>query len=627
MQKVGKFMKKTGKIVAVVMSGALCLQSVFSSVNVFAKIDTSSISCSDSYYVSSMSEDNVTVEVQNNIVSVSKLPNSLNYSEIKLSLYEDETGMTVNECCIPVGNAIEMSLNGWADGKYYLQIFYKNMSNDRYQGYTSYWKNREGTLLEISNGTAKIGQALVYGRNYYILQDRDSSSTALQELLKEDAYVQWKNNSIDDTVKNIVAGSSNDMEKAQRIHDWICENIYYNKDLEGGMIRDKNMSAYDVLEQKSSLGRGFSRLNAAMLRAVGIPCRVVEGVYLYNSDARWTISSVNYASVNHAWNEAYISNRWVIIDTTFDTSNIVQREIYSIGTGLSNRKNFDISLEAFSQLHYIVDEDYSFVNLKNVTNTPKITESPNATATPNVSPTTKATMTPGITSTPSQTEIPEATMPVDEVEASGEPTKLPGTPLPTSTVLVSASPTVIPMSTADATKQPATTVTPKVVVTVKPTSTVEATMSPNLQGTAIPEVQNTKLPMNTEGPVRGEDTPATQLPMDTGEPMVTEQVNVTSSPTPSATDIADSGNTVSQVTKKDKVSLVFGKNSATIKKGKTLKIKFSLNGTKERVTWVSSNKKIATVDKNGVVRAKKKGKVTITAKVLGIKKRIVFRIK
>ncbi|MCD8074506.1 MAG: Ig-like domain-containing protein [Lachnospiraceae bacterium] len=49
--------------------------------------------------------------------------------------------------------------------------------------------------------------------------------------------------------------------------------------------------------------------------------------------------------------------------------------------------------------------------------------------------------------------------------------------------------------------------------------------------------------------------------------------------------------------------------------GDTQKLKIS--GTTETVTWTSSNKKIASVNKNGKVTAKKAGTVTITATVLG----------
>lgn len=57
------------------------------------------------------------------------------------------------------------------------------------------------------------------------------------------------------------------------------------------------------------------------------------------------------------------------------------------------------------------------------------------------------------------------------------------------------------------------------------------------------------------------------------------------------------------------------KKKATLKVGKTLKLKATLtpaNAT-DKLTWKTSNKKVATV-KNGKVKAKKKGKVTITVK-------------
>ena len=53
----------------------------------------------------------------------------------------------------------------------------------------------------------------------------------------------------------------------------------------------------------------------------------------------------------------------------------------------------------------------------------------------------------------------------------------------------------------------------------------------------------------------------------------------------------------------------------TPKKSYKLKIK----GTKKKVTWKSSTKKVATVSKSGKVTAKKIGKATIVAKVKGKK--------
>lgn len=68
---------------------------------------------------------------------------------------------------------------------------------------------------------------------------------------------------------------------------------------------------------------------------------------------------------------------------------------------------------------------------------------------------------------------------------------------------------------------------------------------------------------------------------------------------------------------------ISGKSSVKVKKTITLKVKGGYGNT----TWKSSNKKIATVDKNGKVKGISKGKVTITATNNGktIKKTIVVK--
>ena len=55
------------------------------------------------------------------------------------------------------------------------------------------------------------------------------------------------------------------------------------------------------------------------------------------------------------------------------------------------------------------------------------------------------------------------------------------------------------------------------------------------------------------------------------------------------------------------------KKKATLKVGQTLQLKMS--GTKSKVKWTSSKKSVATVSSKGLVKAKKKGSATITAKV------------
>lgn len=69
-------------------------------------------------------------------------------------------------------------------------------------------------------------------------------------------------------------------------------------------------------------------------------------------------------------------------------------------------------------------------------------------------------------------------------------------------------------------------------------------------------------------------------------------------------------------------SLKLNKSKCTLKKGKTFTIKVTRNPitATEKITYSSSNKKIATVDKKGKITAKKKGKATITVKTSNGKK-------
>ena len=78
------------------------------------------------------------------------------------------------------------------------------------------------------------------------------------------------------------------------------------------------------------------------------------------------------------------------------------------------------------------------------------------------------------------------------------------------------------------------------------------------------------------------------------------------------------------------VTLAIKASTKTIYTGKasnTAKIKATVTGTDEKVTFKSSNKKIAKVSSAGKVTAVKAGKVTITAKVAGVSKKVKITVK
>lgn len=78
-----------------------------------------------------------------------------------------------------------------------------------------------------------------------------------------------------------------------------------------------------------------------------------------------------------------------------------------------------------------------------------------------------------------------------------------------------------------------------------------------------------------------------------------------------------------KVTVKESATKVkLNKTKATLKKGSTLKLKATVtpSSSTDKLTWTSSNKKVATVDSKGKVTAKKKGTAVITVKTTSGKK-------
>lgn len=109
-----------------------------------------------------------------------------------------------------------------------------------------------------------------------------------------------------------------DLEKAKAVHDWVATHIAY--DTKSLLDNETNYgSALDTLQEGSATCIGYSRLTAALLRAVGLKAKVVTGYALGYME---TWDDVHKLSINHVWNEVYIDDQWIIIDTTWDAGSI-----------------------------------------------------------------------------------------------------------------------------------------------------------------------------------------------------------------------------------------------------------------------------------------------------------------
>lgn len=169
-------------------------------------------------------------------------------------------------------------------------------------------------------------------------------------------------------VENIVQNASSNRDRLKVIYDWIATNIYYNYGMLNGTVQ-RRTSALETYRSKNSVCAGYANLTAAMCNAAGIPCRVVTG-FATGVDTESTVEDVwriygsylksgdldSFAAAigpyeNHAWNEAYIDGKWVILDTTWGSNNDYYPDQRGQIKGDPTDVYFDPALEWFSESH------------------------------------------------------------------------------------------------------------------------------------------------------------------------------------------------------------------------------------------------------------------------------------
>ena len=283
--------------------------------------------------------------------------------------------------------------------------------------------------------------------------------------------------------------------------------------------------------------------------------------------------------------------------------------------------------------------------------TAKPTKAPTVTEKPTAEPTKAPTVTVKPTEEPTKTPEPTAA-PIKTPEPTAEPTKAPEpTAAPIKTPTPTAEPTKAPEPTAAPIKTPTPTAAPTItsVPSDDPTEsaapsekpTITPTQKPGIQATGMRVIASVKKVSNL--PVKS------KLQLAAGKSM---QLTVTLLPTgakPQKLTYTSSKPSIAKVSGSGKI--VAGKKAGTtvitirtanglqkrltirvmkkavkkiklsgvkkLKVGKKLKLKAKITPKKKyasaTVFWVSGNTKIATVTQSGVVKAKKKGKVKITA--------------
>jgi len=141
----------------------------------------------------------------------------------------------------------------------------------------------------------------------------------------------------------IVGGEQDQGEQARLIHSSIARNQFYDRDsVRSGTVSWSANQADSVYENRRGVCEGYSNLEVAFLRAVGIPARKVI--------CRLT---ANGSQILHSYAAAYWDGEWHLMDVTFDSRNVYQDETWVSGN--QSREDslawFDVEPEVFFRLH------------------------------------------------------------------------------------------------------------------------------------------------------------------------------------------------------------------------------------------------------------------------------------
>ena len=285
------------------------------------------------------------------------------------------------------------------------------------------------------------------------------------------------------------------------------------------------------------------------------------------------------------------------------------------------------------------------------TQTPCAEPSPTASASTKPSPTVPSSQTPSpapsstVPATTTPSPAPSSTVPATTTPSPvPSPTVVSSTsPAPTQTATASAIPTESPVPTGSAIETPIPIATESVIPSNSPIPTEAVTPTPVPENESTPVLTPTIKFAKSKYTIGAKEKVTIKLSkgkaaafssQNTKIATVNQNGVVTAKKAGTVTITAFDANgakvTCTIIVKKAPTYIKTTFTKKTVKRGNkvTLKVKFSAGAYSNKVTFTSSNKKVATVNAKGVITAKKKGKTTITVKTYnGKKTKVVITVK
>lgn len=162
--------------------------------------------------------------------------------------------------------------------------------------------------MNMEDGTYKFRLMQSIQDNQYTCIAEETSDVTLkdefQPYLRPNQMVNYnKSSDCIKKVEELAASCTTDADVAAAVYDYMVKNIQYDTEKAATVQNGYLPSPDETLKTGKGICFDYASLAAAMLRSVGIPCKLITGY----------VGEETY----HAWNSLYLKDKgWSLFDTT-----------------------------------------------------------------------------------------------------------------------------------------------------------------------------------------------------------------------------------------------------------------------------------------------------------------------
>lgn len=303
--------------------------------------------------VTSLRNDNIAISLGNREVVIMSLPQWLRALRVMICV-EDRNGKEYFKEIYTIKPPQTIKICNLPNGFYFFQLLYESTKRKNYfVGLNS----TDGFPIKVVNGVISSPIPVTLHQNKQFFLNLKSDFITRSVYRQATGLYQSSLQEIKSLANRITKYKTGNYNKVLAIHDWVAENLYYDKDaLNSGKYKYERYDVLSMLDNRRTICRGYSKLAVTLLRAIDIPAIDVECFALGESSyGDWSDNNNMTAEANHIITFALANNRWIIMDPTWDSVNEYRNGEYIEKTDGGARHNyFDATLAFFSYTHRFI---------------------------------------------------------------------------------------------------------------------------------------------------------------------------------------------------------------------------------------------------------------------------------